>query len=81
MGFVIEMNHKKHAGRQYICAVPTTTPNDYENTAVETLEEASRYPYPTEEVAALVVTSFPPTKNVIYRVIAVDEAAAARAGN
>jgi hypothetical protein len=69
-GFVIEMTHRKTGARRYICAVPATPGgSDYENTPVETLEEARRYPYEDAEVAAYVVTTFPLTKNLTYQVI------------
>jgi len=69
-GFVIEMTHKKTGERHYICAVPVMRDDcEYENTPVDTLDEARRYPYEDAEVAAYVVTTFPPTKNLTYQVI------------
>jgi hypothetical protein len=50
MGFVIELTHKKGGPPRYICAVPATT-DEYENTPVETLAEARRYPYATTRKA------------------------------
>ena len=73
MGFVIELTHKQGGDTFYICAVPIGL-NDYKNTDVATLAEARHYPYPSAEVAAYVVSSFPPTKNVIYTVIEVADA-------
>jgi hypothetical protein len=56
-------------------------PDDYMNTIVETLNEARRHSYPTAEVAAYVITTFPQTKNILYEVIAVDsDAKSAKAG-
>jgi len=72
MGFVIELTHKQGGDTGYVCAVPMGL-QDYKNTAVSTLAEARRYPYPSAEAAAYVVASFPPTKNVIYTVIEIAE--------
>jgi len=79
LGFVIELTHKHGGDTCYVCAVPTG-PNDYTNTVVTTLAEARRYPYPSAEVAAHVVTTFPPTKNVIYTVIEIADTAGRAAG-
>ena len=82
-GFVIRGSHKKHSGSIYVCAVPAPDepPTNYkglpmetfENTVVETLEEAMLFPYPSAEVAAAVFAGFPPTKNVSYQVIEISD--------
>ena len=80
MGFVIKLTNKTDDPPLYICAVPMSMPGDYKNTAMETLEEAQWYPYPTAEVAAHVVASLPATKNISYEVITVEDANAAKTG-
>lgn len=80
MVFVIKLTNKAGDPPLYICAVPMTTPGDYENTPVGTLEEARCYPYPTAEAAAHVAASLPATKNISYEVIAVEAAQSTTAG-
>lgn len=80
MGFVIKLTNKNGDPSLYICAVPMKKPGDYKNTPTGTLDEARCYPYPTAEIAAHVAASLPPTKNVSYEVIAVDDVQAAKAG-
>src|SRR6516164_9809673 len=65
--FVIEATHRKHGGKIYIGSVPKK--HNFENTLFGSLEEASRYPYPSEQIAAAMVLSFPKTKNLDYAVI------------
>lgn len=72
MGFVIELTNKAGDPPLYVCAVPVSA-DACENRPTSSLDEARLYPYPTEEVAASVVAAFPTTKNVSYRVIAVDD--------
>ena len=43
---------------------------DFQNTMFDTLEEASQFPFPTAEAAAVVIGSFPKTKNIDYEVVA-----------
>jgi hypothetical protein len=86
MGYVIKLNHRK-GGTIYLAAVPVPTDqddpevrklqrqglyvSDCENTNFESFEEASKFPYPTAEVAADVVFSLPKTKNIDYEVVEV----------
>jgi hypothetical protein len=74
MGFVIKLKHRK-GGAKYLGTVPIESGeenvHDFENTLFESLEEASEYPFLTAEVAACVVQSLPPTKNIDYEVVAV----------
>jgi hypothetical protein len=76
LGYVIEVKHRA-GGSKYIGTVPTESgePNveDFENTMFDSLEEASKFPFPTAEVAAYVVQTFPPTKNLDYEVVEVEE--------
>ena len=54
---------------------------EYENTPVDTLDEARHCPYSEAEVAAAVITTFPETRNLTYEVIEVGEPAkSAKAG-
>jgi hypothetical protein len=86
MGYVIKLNHRKGLPPMYIGTVPVATDHDddqviamerkglrvydFVNTSFETLEEASHFPFPTAENAAVVIGSFPKTKNIDYEVVA-----------
>jgi hypothetical protein len=71
--FVIEATHRKLGSKKYFGAKPAAardTECDFVNTMFDRWEEASRYPYPSQEAAAAMVLSFPDTRNLDYAVIA-----------
>ena len=85
MGYVIKLQNRKTRKLGYIGAVPVPTDHDdnqviglereglrvsdCKNTVFERFEEASKCPYPTAEVAAVVILGLPKTKNIDYEVI------------
>jgi hypothetical protein len=71
--FVIEVSHRKSSGsKKYIGAKPAPAGSecDFVNTTFDRWEDASRYPYPSEQAAAAMVLSFPQTRHLDYAVIA-----------
>ena len=46
---------------------------DFEPTSFKTLEEASKFPYPTAEAAAEVIRLLPETTNIDFEVVATDD--------
>jgi hypothetical protein len=84
MGYVIKVMHRSGTPPMYVGTVPVPTRHDSgykdlstkgfqvvdsENTAFDSFEEASKFPFPTADIAAEVVFSFPETKNIIYEVV------------
>jgi hypothetical protein len=71
--FVIEVSHRKSGSKKYMGAKPAPagdTERDFVNTMFDRWEDASRYPYPSEQVAAAMVVGFPDTQNLDYAVVA-----------
>jgi hypothetical protein len=86
MGFVIELKHRKSGDSKFVGSVPVKTGTDKdaresqskgytvvdnENTFFETIEEARKFPFETAELAALMVHTFPKTKNIDSEVVEV----------
>ncbi len=68
--FVIEMTHRNGGKQIYMGAVfEQTADSDFTNEVFETLEDASRYPYPSEQTAAAIILSLPDTQNIDYAVV------------
>jgi hypothetical protein len=80
--FVIEMTHRKTGDKKYIGSVPMDDDNEpvflngkpvetfsFSNEFFETFEEASRYPFDSQEAAEAVVFSLPKTKNIDFAVV------------
>jgi hypothetical protein len=66
--FVIEMTHRETGDKKYIGAVPDQ-PDSFTNTMFDRLNDASRYPFPSEQAAAAIIVSLPTTRNIDYAVI------------
>jgi hypothetical protein len=83
MGFVIQLKHRKSGDSKFVGSVPVKTGTDKdarewqgkgytvvdnENTYFETIEEARKIPFEPAELGALMVHTFPKTKNIDYEV-------------
>ncbi len=73
-GYIIEVKHRNTGEVRYIASAPVEAVG--ENLTLEakwcTREEASRYPYDTEEIAAHVIDTFPETENLIWSIVPAD---------
>ena len=68
--FVIEMTHRKSKAKLYVGAVPNG-PRKFVTTKFDSLEQASRHPFPSTEAcfAVLALDTFRKTKNLSYKIV------------
>jgi hypothetical protein len=67
--FVIEMAHRITGEKKYLGAVPGKSPNDFATTGFDHFEDASSFPFPSEQTAAAVILSLPKTNNLDFAVV------------
>jgi hypothetical protein len=68
--FVIEMTHRKSKAKYFLGALPTG-PREFVTTKFDSLEDASRHPFPSTEVCfgVLAQDAFRKTKDISYKIV------------